>query len=106
MNLRVLSLMLIGTAAFADANVIMAGSARAATIEETDLSQGQVFIHGAGFGAFKTPIVLIGGDHAAVTNYSPTDIVATLPSSPAPGTYLVVVHSFISPFAEVSARSR
>jgi hypothetical protein len=71
----------------------LASAAQAGTILRADESGGNLFIHGAGFGTFAPPLVQMGGSSLAVTSYSATDIVATLPAV-IPASYLLVVHSF------------
>jgi Collagen triple helix repeat (20 copies)/Phage Tail Collar Domain len=71
----------------------LSAAVNAATIERADVSGGQVFIHGTGFGVTTTPVVTLAGVHLTVSSYSTTDVVAALPVADA-GSYALVVRSF------------
>lgn len=73
--------------------LLFAVAARGGTIDQADVAGGQLFVHGSGFGVFKTPLVTLGGIQLAVVSYSPTDVVATVPGAD-PGTYSLHVKSF------------
>ena len=70
----------------------------AGLIERADASGDHLFIHGTGFGAFKTPLVSLAGQPLGVVAYSTTDIVATVPAATV-GSFRIDVHSFVNAFA-------
>jgi hypothetical protein len=59
-----------------------------------DVSGSDVFITGQNFGTQQPPTVTLGGTSLAVQSYSPTAIVARLPSSTAPASYVLVVQCY------------
>jgi hypothetical protein len=73
--------------------LVSALGARAGTVDTADLMGGQLFVHGSGFGTFKAPVVTLGGVQLVVVNYSPTDVVATVPGVN-PGTYSLHVRNY------------
>src|SRR5207237_8822701 len=67
------------------------------TINSADAEGGSLFIGGVHFGAALSPVVKLGGTTLTVTSYSPTAIVATLPSGMGPASYPLWVKSFATP---------
>ena len=67
---------------------------RDARIVSVDSDAERVFVNGRNFGVARPPSVLLGATALAVESYSPTAIVARLPSpAPRPGTYAITVRS-------------
>jgi hypothetical protein len=66
----------------------------APSVQQADLSQGNVFITGQAFGTGAVPQVSLGGVPMTVASYAPTAIVAALPSSLSPGSYALVVQTY------------
>jgi len=67
---------------------------RDARIVSVDSDAERVFVNGQNFGVARPPTVLLGTASLAVESYSPTSIVARLPSpAPRPGTYAITVRS-------------
>jgi hypothetical protein len=78
--------------ALASTLAVQADEGRARIVRaDVDLSAGLIFIHGAGFG-FRTPVVGLGDTKSVpVSSASPTDVVALLPASITPGTYVLTL---------------
>lgn len=71
-------------------------TARAQTaprITSADVVGTDLFINGSDFGVASEPVVRLGTLSLVVTTYSPSTIVATVPSSVAPGSYSLSVES-------------
>jgi hypothetical protein len=66
----------------------------APSVQQADVSQGNVFITGQAFGTGATPQVTLGGVTMTVASYAPTAIVAGLPASLGPGSYALVVQTY------------
>ena len=59
-------------------------------ILQADADSSNLFIHGTGFGT-KNGTVTLGGQRLGVASWSPTDIVAVVPQSLLPASYLLTV---------------
>src|SRR5678816_3453393 len=59
-------------------------------ILRADVDSSNLFIHGTGFGT-KNGTVTLAGQRVGVASWSPTDIVAVLPSNLLPASYLLTV---------------
>ena len=70
----------------------------AGVVERADAAGNHLFIHGTGFGAFKTPLVSLAGQPLVVVSHSTTDIVAAVPAGTV-GSFRVDIHSFLSAFS-------
>ena len=101
-----------GAAGIATLFLLVAGGALAdsppldgyPTIYSADADGGSLFIGGVHFGTALQPVVKLGGTTLTVTSYSPTAIVATLPSGTGPASYPLWVKSFATP-SSLSDRS-
>ena len=59
-------------------------------ILHADADGANLFIHGTGFGNGNGTVTL-GGQRLAIASWSPSDIVAVMPSNPQPASYLLTV---------------
>ena len=73
------------------------GPTRGPIATAAELDGELLFVRGRGFGAAREPRVLLAGAELPVESYSPTDVVARITSSLAPGTYAVWIQSFFHP---------